>query len=76
MRPYPVHPDGAIVAKLPGKSYRVLGFSAGTVRHYGFGRGGQAGAILRGIPVAEPEVAGAGLTFAMIQWAFLFMGKW
>jgi hypothetical protein len=45
MRPYPVHPDGAIVAKLPEKSYRVTAFSAGTVRNERFGRRRLGGAI-------------------------------
>jgi len=75
MRPYPVHPDGAIVAKLPEKSYRVTAFSAGTVRNERFGRRRLGGAIEGGIPVVEPEMASTGLTFAMIQWAFLSMDK-
>ncbi|GAJ48818.1 hypothetical protein ASA01S_032_00040 [Aeromonas salmonicida subsp. masoucida NBRC 13784] len=46
------------------------------MRHYGFGRGGNTGAILGSIPVAEPKVTSTGLAFAIIQWAFLSMGKW
>ena len=68
-----VHPDGAIVASCRKNPTGLRRFSAGTVRNERFGRCGQAGALLGCIPVAEPEMAGAGLTFAMIQWAFLSM---
>ncbi len=67
MRPYPVHPNGAIVAKLSGKSYRVVAIFSGNCEERGSGGVGMPKAALRGIPVAEPEVAGTGLTFAMIQ---------